>query len=235
MKRREFVGLLSGAMALWSVNARAQHSSLPVFGILLVFSREAGKTFTEPIRAYMLALGYIEGQNITFDFRFADGKAERLPGLAAELVARRPVVIATFGDATAHAAQAATANIPIFAMSEDLVGAKLVASLQRPGGNITGVSILGTELDAKRLEFLAQMLPPRSTVLLLADPVTHRESRPELNSAAQALGVTLHEAVVSTPEEIQRALRSAKDRKRTRLNSSNLGISYAVYWLEKKR
>src|SRR5262249_42473118 len=155
------------ATALWSLDALAQQATLPVFGILLVFPREAGMTFTEPIRAYMQALGYVEGRNIAFDFRFADGRAERLPGLAAELVAQRPAVIATFGDAAAHAAQAATANIPIVAMSEDLVRAKLVASLQRPGGNTTGVSILGTELDAKRLEFLAQMLPPRSAVLLL--------------------------------------------------------------------
>jgi len=116
---------------------------------------------------------------------------ERLPSLAAELVARRPAVIATFGDATARAAQAATTSIPIVAMSEDLVRAKLVLNLARPEGNTTGVSIMGTELDAKRLELLAELLPARSTVLLLADTTTHREPRPALHATAQALGLAL--------------------------------------------
>jgi putative ABC transport system substrate-binding protein len=183
---------------------------MPVFGVLLVFSRDAGKTFTEPIRTYMQALGYVEGGNIAFDFCFADGKVERLPALAAELVARRPTVIATFGDATGLAAKAATTSIPIVSMSEDLVRAKLVTNMRQPEANTTGVSIMGTELDAKRLEILGEMLPPRSTVLLLADPTTHRESRPALNSTAQAHGLTLREAVVASPPEIERALRDAR-------------------------
>ncbi len=208
MKRREFITLLGGA-AVWPFAARAQQAALPVFGILLVFSREAGKTFTDPIRAYMQGLGYADGRNIAF-FRFADGKVERLPALAAELVAQRPAVIATFGDATGLAAQAATATIPIVSMSEDLVRAKLVTNMRQPGGNTTGVSIMGTELDAKRLEILAEMVPARSTVLLLADPTTHRESRPALNTTAEALGLTLRESVVGTPEQIERALRDAR-------------------------
>lgn len=159
-----------------------------MLGILLVLSRDAGKTFTVPIRAYLEALGYVEGRNIRLDFRFADGRVERLPTLAAELVAQRPAVIATFGDAAGHAAQEATTDIPIVAMSEDLVRARLVTSMRRPERNTTGLSIMGTELDAKRLEILAEMLPKRSTVLLLADPTTHRESRPALNTTAQARG-----------------------------------------------
>lgn len=210
MLRREFIALLGGTVATWPLAVRGQQPVTPVFGILLVFSRDAGKTFTEPIRAYMQALGYVEGRNIAFDFRFADGNVERLPTLAAELVAQRPAVIATFGDATGFAAQAATASIPIVAMSEDLVRAKLVKNMRQPGGNTTGVSIMGTELDAKRLEILAEMLPARGTVLLLADPTTHRESRPALNTTAEALGLTLREAVVGTPEQIERALRDAR-------------------------
>src|SRR5882724_3315766 len=165
IKRRQFVTLLGG-VAEWPMAARAQQPALPVFGIPLVFSHEAGKTFTDPIRAYMQALGYVEGRNISFDFRFAEGKVERLPTLAAELVAQRPTVIATFGDATGLAVQAATASIPIVSMSEDLVRANLVTNMRQPGGNVTGVSIMGTELDAKRLELLAEVLPARSTVLL---------------------------------------------------------------------
>src|SRR5262249_62048421 len=100
------------------------------------------------------------------------------------LVAQRPAIIATFGDATGLAIKEATASIPIVSMSEDLVRAKIVTSMREPGGNITGLSIMGTELDAKRLEILAELLPPRSIVLLLADPTTHREPPPALDPTA---------------------------------------------------
>jgi putative tryptophan/tyrosine transport system substrate-binding protein len=212
MQRRDFIALLGGAAATWPLTANAQSGALPLLGMLLVVPPEAGKAFTEPIRAFLQALGYVEGRSIAFDFRFADGQVERLPSLAAELVARRPAVITTFGDATARAAQAATSTIPIVSMSEDLVKAKLVLNLARPEGNTTGVSIMGTELDAKRLELLAELLPARSTVLLLADSTTHRESRPALQAFAQASGLTLQEASVSTTEEIERALRGARQR-----------------------
>jgi putative ABC transport system substrate-binding protein len=124
--------------------ATAQQRMRPVFGILLVFSQESGRTFTEPLRAYMQALGYVEGRNIDFDVRYADGKADRLPALAKELVEKRPAVIATFGDATGLAVKAATNSIPVVSMSEDLVRAKLVPDMRNPGGNITGVSVMGT-------------------------------------------------------------------------------------------
>lgn len=211
MRRRDFITLLGGGAATWPLATRAEQSAMPVFGILLVFSRETGRAFTEPLRAYMQALGYVEGRNIAFDVRYADGKADRLPTLAAELVAERPAVIATFGDATGLAAKAATTTIPVVSMSEDLVRAKLVTSMRQPEGNITGISIMGTELDAKRLEILAELLPARSAVLLLADPTTHRESRPALDATATAMGLTLREAIVGTPEQIDRALREAKN------------------------
>jgi putative ABC transport system substrate-binding protein len=217
MRRREFISLL-GSAAAWPHVLHAQRPVLPTFGILLVFSRDAGRTFTEPIRAYMEALGYIESRNIAFDFCFADGKAERLPTLAAELVARRPTVIATFGDATGLAAKAATTNIPIVSMSEDLVRAKLVANMGRPQGNITGVSIMGTELDAKRLEILGEMLPPRSTILLLA----------ELISTAEARGLTLREAIVGSANEIERALREAKQGRVAGVNVLSSALLFAL-------
>jgi putative tryptophan/tyrosine transport system substrate-binding protein len=176
----------------------------------------------------MQALGYTEGRNIAFDFRYADGKVERLPTLAAELVARRPAVIATFGDATALAVKAATTTIPVVSMSEDLVRAKLVTNMRQPGGNITGVSIMGTELDAKRLEILAEVLPARGTVLLLADPTTHRESRPALDATAAALGLTLREAIVGTPEQIERSLREAKDAGAVGVNVLSSALLFAL-------
>jgi putative ABC transport system substrate-binding protein len=228
MRRREFLGVLGGAAAAWPLATRAQQSTLPVFGILLVFSRESGRTFTEPLRAYMQALGYVEGRNITFDVRYADGKVDRLPALAAELVAQRPAVIATFGDATGLAVKAATTAIPIVSMSEDLVRAKLVTGMRHPGGNITGVSIMGTELDAKRLEILAEILPARSTVLLLADPTTHRESRPALDATAAALGLTLREAIVGTPEQIERSLREAKNGGAAGVNVLSSALLFAL-------
>jgi putative tryptophan/tyrosine transport system substrate-binding protein len=137
MRRREFITLISGA-AMWPLMAAAQQRGRPVFGILLVFSQEAGRTFTEPLRAYMRAMSYVEGRNIAFDVRYAEGKADRLPALAAELVVQRPAVIATFGDATGLAVKAATNMIPVVSMSEDLVRAKLVSDMRNPGANITG-------------------------------------------------------------------------------------------------
>jgi putative ABC transport system substrate-binding protein len=228
MRRREFMTLLGGAAVGWPLGARAQQPGMPVFGILLVFSRESGRTFTEPLRAYMQALGYVEGRNIVFDVRYADGMVDRLPTLAAELVAQRAAVIATFGDATGLAVKAATTTIPIVSMSEDLVRAKLVTNIRHPGGNITGVSIMGTELDAKRLEVLAEILPARSTVLLLADPTTHRESRPALDATAAALGLTLRETVVGTSEQVERALREAKDAGVTGVNVLSSALLFAL-------
>jgi putative tryptophan/tyrosine transport system substrate-binding protein len=225
--RRGFIAGLGGAAA-WPFAARAQLRNMPVFGILLFFSPNTGRTFTEPVRAYMKALGYVEGRNIAYDFRYADGKPERLPTLAAELVAQRPTVIATFGDATGLAAKAATTTIPIVSMSEDLVKANIVTNMRHPAGNITGISIMGTELDAKRLEILAEVLPARSTVLLLADPTTHRESRPALDSTAQALGLTLNEAVVGAPEQIERALRAAKENGIAGVNVLSSALLFAL-------
>lgn len=217
-----------GGAATWPPIASAQQPARPIFGILLVFSQEAGRTFTEPLRAYMQALGYVEGRNVAFDIRYADGKADNLPALAAELVAQRPAVIATFGDATGLAIKAATNTIPVVSMSEDLVRAKLVTDMRNPGANITGISVMGTELDAKRLEILAELLPARSTVLLLADPTTHRESRPALNAIAASLGLTLREAIVGTPDQIEQAMREAKDQGAAGVNMLSSALFFAL-------
>jgi putative ABC transport system substrate-binding protein len=227
MRRRDFITLIGGA-ATWPFVAAAQQPTRPVFGILLVFSQEASRTFTAPLRAYMQALGYIEGRNIAFDVRYADGKADRLPALASDLVAQHPTVIATFGDAAGLAAKAATNTIPVVSMSEDLVRAKLVTNMRNPGGNVTGVSVMGTELDAKRLEVLAEPLPARSTILLLADPTTHRESRPALDATAASLGLTLREAIVGTPDQIEGAMREAKDHGAAGVNVLSSALFFAL-------
>ena len=175
----------------------------------------------------MQALGYVEGRNIVFDVRYADGMVDRLPTLAAELVAQRAAVIATFGDATGLSAKAATTTIPIVSMSEDLVRAKLVTNIRHPGGNITGVSIMGTELDAKRLEVLPRFCP-----------LAHRASacRPDytprvptgVDATAAALGLTLRETVVGTSEQIERALREAKDAGVTGVNVLSSALLFAL-------
>jgi putative ABC transport system substrate-binding protein len=226
MRRREFIALISGAAA-WPLIASAQQTR-PIFGILLVFSQEAGRTFTEPLRTYMQALGYVEGRNIAFDVRYAEGKADRLPALAAELVAQRPAVIATFGDASGLAVKAATNTIPVVSMSEDLVRAKIVTDMRNPGANITGISVMGTELDAKRLEILAELLPARSTVLLLADPTTHRESRPAIDATATSLGLMLREAIVGTPAQIEQAMREAKEQGVAGVNVLSSALFFAL-------
>ena len=228
MRRREVIAGISVAGIAWPLGLRAQPTSKPIFGILLVFSSEGGRTFTDPIRAYLEALGYVDGRNIELDFRHADGKVDRLPMIATELVARRPAVIATFGDATGLAAQGATTTIPIVAMSEDLVRAKLVTNMRHPGANTTGLSVMGTELDAKRLELLAEMVQSRGTILLLADVTTHRESRPALNATAQALGLTLEEATITAPGDLDRAIREASARGMVGVNVLSSAFLFAL-------
>jgi putative ABC transport system substrate-binding protein len=142
----------------------------------------------------------------------SEGRDELLPKLAAELVALRPSVILTWGDPGARAAQAATTRIPIVVMTEDLLAAGHVDNMSRPGGNMTGVSVMGTELDAKRLELLASLLPPQSTVMVLDDGVTAPVSRPAMRQTAQALSLKLSEVTVRTPQDIQAALEGAAKR-----------------------
>src|SRR4051794_27926729 len=138
MRRREVIGGLSVAGMAWPLGLGAQPTGKPILGILLVFSSESGRTFTDPIRAYLEALGFVDGRNIELDFRHADGDLRRLPMIATELVGRRHAVLATFGDATGLAAQGATTAIPVVAMSEDLVQAELVKDMRHPGESITG-------------------------------------------------------------------------------------------------
>ena len=171
MRRREFITLLGGAAAGWPVTARAQQAAMPVIGFLNASSPE---TSVERLRAFHLGLkemGYVEGDNVTVLYRWADNQIERLPGLAADLARRQLAVLATFGNAPAFAAKAATITVPvIFAVSEDPVRSGLVASLARPSGNLTGVNFLTAELAAKRLEMLRELVPGAMKVAVLVDP-----------------------------------------------------------------
>jgi putative tryptophan/tyrosine transport system substrate-binding protein len=205
MRRRDLLTLLGGAAAAWPLTARAQQSRLPVVGVLRPNRRDVLETFAEPFRRYMKAIGWEDGRNVRFLFVWTDGLSERAPALAGELVAQNVDLIVTFGDPATRAAQHATAAIPIVAMTDDMVGSGLVASLARPGGNTTGVSILASELDVKRLEVLHEFVPQARRIAILADTTTI-STRAQLASAARDLHVEPVWFEAGSPEELSRAL-----------------------------
>ena len=165
---------LCAALAVWfcaAVPALAQdRAQLPLVGFLRIDTPAALGLATGGLREALAALGYVDGRTIRLDFRLAEGDAGRFPELAAALVRDQPSVIVASGEAAARAAQAATQTIPIVATTNDLVASGLIASLAKPGGNITGISLLVTELDAKRLEVLTELVPSGRRFGVLNDP-----------------------------------------------------------------
>ena len=167
---------------------------MPAIGVLRVNPKES-EAFAEPFRRYMQAAGWEERRNIRFDFVWADMRIEQMPALASELVARNVDLIVTFGDPAIRAVQQATQRTPIVGMADDLVASGLVASMARPGGNTTGVSILASELDVKRLEVLREFVPQARQFAILVDPTTN-STRQQLEKAARDMGaqITFFEA-----------------------------------------
>jgi putative ABC transport system substrate-binding protein len=208
MRRREFITLLGGAAA-WPVAAGAQQPAMPVIGLLDSRSPDA---LTDRLRGFRKGLkdtGYVEGENVAIEYRWAENQLDRLPELAAESVRRQVAVIATAGDDVALAAKAATTAIPIvFIASRDPVRLGLVASLARPGGNVTGINFFGGELAAKRLEFLRELVPGAARVAVLINPASATTSETTLidvEAAARAIGVQIKIVNVSTRQEIDAA------------------------------
>jgi putative tryptophan/tyrosine transport system substrate-binding protein len=205
MKRRTFMTLLGGTAAAWPLTARAQEAHVPVVGVLRPNRQDVLETFAEPFRRYMKAIGWEEGRNIRFLFAWMGGRNERATELAGELIAQKVDLIITFGDPAVRATQRATHPIPIVGMTDDMIGSGLAASLARPGGNTTGVSILASELDVKRLEILHEFVPQARRIAVLVDTTTI-STRAQLASAARNLGVELVPFEAQSPDEISRML-----------------------------
>jgi putative tryptophan/tyrosine transport system substrate-binding protein len=210
MKRREFITLLGGMAAAWPLAARAQQPATPVIGFLHPASPD---TYTDRLRAFRQGLketGFVEGENVAVEYRWAENQFDRLPALATELV-RRPVavIVTTGGPVPALAAKSASATIPIiFAVGDDPVRLGLVASLARPGGNSTGINFFSDELTAKRLGLLRELVPAATRVAVLVNPATAAATPtmlPDLEAAARAMGLEIQVVNANTSSEIDAA------------------------------
>jgi putative tryptophan/tyrosine transport system substrate-binding protein len=206
MRRREFITLLGGTAATWPLAARAQQRAMPVIGFL---SSTSPQVYTDRLRAFAQGLkeeAYIEGQNVAIEYRWAGDHEDQLPVLAAELVHRRVTVIAAGGSPSSVAAKAATATIPIvFETVSDPVTLGLVASLNRPGGNLTGVTNLNVEVGQKWLQLLRELLPAATIIAVLVNPSAPAITEQyllDLQAAAPALGMHLHVLQASTDRDL---------------------------------
>ena len=208
--RREFISLLGGAVAGWPLAAQAQQPTMPVIGFLGAVSPEG---FADRLRGFRQGLkdaGYVEGENVAIEYRWAENQLDRLPGLAADLVRRQvTVILAHGGTAPALAVKAATTTIPIvFTVPEDPVRLGLVASLSRPGGNLTGVNLVIGELVPKRLELLRELVPGMTRVAAFVNPANPARAEShgqEVESAGRAMGLQIQTFNVGTSREINAA------------------------------
>jgi putative tryptophan/tyrosine transport system substrate-binding protein len=206
VRRREFITLIGGAAAVWPLAAHAQH--VPVIGFLRSTSIERSMHLVSAFRQGLKEAGYSEGENVTIEYRSAEGQYDRLPELAADLIQRQvKVIVATGGNAPALAAKALTSTIPIVFTGVDPVQAGLVASLSRPGGNVTGVNLLSTEIGSKRLGLLHELAPNATTIALLNNPKGPdvEDHLQDVQSAARSLGKQIRVLNAASESEIDAA------------------------------
>jgi putative tryptophan/tyrosine transport system substrate-binding protein len=213
MRRREFITVFGGAVASPLMAEAAQQSAIPAVGFLGIGSAESTTSEVSGFRQGLSEAGYIEGRDVAVEYRWSEGQNSRLPILAADLIHDQVAVIAVNGNAVAMAAKAATTTIPIvFQVGNDPVAAGLVASLARPGGNLTGVTTLSAEIVAKRLELLHELIPTISGIALLINP-NNRDSenaKRDAEVAARTLGLQLHVIRASSTNEIDAAFKDFK-------------------------
>ena len=229
MRRREFISLVGGAAATWPLAASAQQPAMPVIGFLHLTSLETNRENLATFRQGLADTGYIEGKNVAIEYRWAQGRNDQLPMLAAELVRRQVSVIVVLESTNgALAAKAATQMIPIvFMQGADPVQIGLVGSLNRPGGNLTGIGLLSAETAAKRLELLLELVPKATSIGYLRNPTNpvfaETETR-EVEIAARAHGVRLLFANASGPSEIEAAFAELVQQRPDALQVSSDGL-----------
>jgi putative ABC transport system substrate-binding protein len=209
MRRREFVTLLGGAAVAWPLAARAQQPATPVIGFLSTLSLESNTPRLAAFDRALKEFGFVDGRNVAIEYRFVQGQYDRLPAMAAELTRRQvAVIVAAGGEPSALAAKSATSTIPIvFVMGSDPVKAGLVASYNRPGGNLTGINILTDTLEAKRLGLLRELVPQASAIGLLWNPrfASAESQLRDVQEAARGLNMTVRGLPASTDREIELA------------------------------
>ena len=215
MRRREFLAVLCGTAVTWPLSVRAQQPTMPVIGFLNTRAPGQDSHLLAAFRQGLKETGYVESQNVVVEYRFAESRNERLPEMAADLVRRQVAVIAANGPAVV-AAKAATTAIPIvFSVGLDPVASGLVASLNRPGGNLTGDTILFDEVGPKRLELMRELIPAATVVAVLINPTypTAEVQSRDLQGAAQALGLELRVLHASTDRDLDTAFATLSQRR----------------------